>query len=238
MKSFVKILAILIQIFFLTEYSSGYETPVIIKKIDLEKAGVVADFNMSITEEKVYNFCLYYMYDIEQEEKEIEELKKKFPNTFPFPKTNTYKTMTKIVGIYRYDKLRLYGSKIVLKLTLTPLFNLKEDYVYYTQDYYHYTNYYLDTPNMDLLYSSKRVMKSDKPFEYIMDLSEYGYSNLGRLGSYFGKDYKEYGAYAKIIVQVNLPKGDYRIELDNLEDVPEVKQIETTFSIHHKHPNW
>jgi|GEM_PF-2468465 len=246
MKSFVKILAILIQIFFYTGCFSKYETPVIkevdlekyetpvIKEVDLEKAGVVADFNMSITEEKVYGFYLYRIFDKEQAKKETEELKKKFPNLGigNLPPTNTDKAMRKIIGFYGYDGVGPLGSKIVLKLTLTPLFNLKEDYVYYTQDRYHYKNH-----NKIKVYSpdaDKKVMKRDKLFKYIMDLSEYHSGFKDGNYSHTGYDSKKYWAFGKEIIRINLPKGNYHIKLENLEDVPEIKQIKTSFSIYEK----
>lgn len=234
MRNFANNLATFIFIFLWTGCFSKYETPEIVKKIDLEKAGVVADFNMSITKEDGYGFYLYYVYDSKQYQRELDELKKEFPNQHlsELPKTNMWKIISKIVGIEGPGEvLERYGSKIVLKLTLTPLFDLKEDYTYFTQEYYHYTNYNRAVAPL----INKRVMKSDKAFEYIIDLSEYRYGVSTGGYTHTGYDHKEYWGYGKTMVVMKLPKGDYHIKLESLEDVPEIKQIKTSFSIYHQY---
>jgi len=143
--------------------------------------------------------------------------------------------MFKIMGVYGYDKLP-YGSKIVLKLTLTPLFDLKKDYIYYTQERYHYKNYNEDNLYTDLTSlskrSGKRVMKSNKPFKYIMDLSEFYIGFKNDNDDFTGYDINKYWTFGKKIIMINLPKGNYHVRLENLENVPEIKQIETSFFIY------
>ncbi|MCG3681312.1 DUF5625 family protein [Aliarcobacter butzleri] len=236
MDTFIKFSFTLSLVFLWTGCFSKYETPDIAKKVDLEKAEVVADFNMSIAEEKVYSFYLYYVYDSKQYQRELDELKKEFPNQHlsKLPKTNTWKIISKIVGIKDSNEvLEQYGSKIVLKLTLTPLFDLKEDYTYFTQEHYHYTNYNKANRTAPLI--NKKIMKSDKSFEYIIDLSEYGYGVSTGGYTRTGYDHEKYWGYGKKMVDIILPKGDYHIKLENLEDVPEIKQIKTSFSIYHQY---
>ncbi|MCG3659944.1 DUF5625 family protein [Aliarcobacter butzleri] len=179
----------------------------IILDVNLEKAGVVADFNMTILKEYPYSFKIYYVYDRLQSQK----------NRAISPDEENY--VNKIIGGNFMGPIKK-GSKIVLKLTITPLFDLKKDYLYRIPEFSK-----IKTPQGSDI---EKIMKNNKPFEYIIDLSEY--DNSGG-GGYYGYDTEIYAGIYKRIVDVTLPSGEYNIRLENLEDVPEIVDIKTVFKI-------
>ncbi|MEV9497912.1 DUF5625 family protein [Aliarcobacter butzleri] len=203
MKTLVKLLKYLsfIFVFIFSGCFSPRFKPIILD-VNLEKAGVVADFNMTILKEYPYSFKIYYVYDRLQVRKDgVED------------------SIDRIIG-GRFIKPIEKGSKIVLKLTITPLFDLKKDYLYRIPEFSK-----IKTPQGSDI---EKIMKNNKPFEYIIDLSEY--DNSGG-GGYYGYDTEIYAGIYKRIVDVTLPSGKYNIRLENLEDVPEIVDIKTVFKI-------
>lgn len=188
------------------------EETVGLKEIDVEKAGVVADFDIDISEPEYYEFNFNYISITEEYKISQENFKKGI-------KTESDKIRKDIVGD-EYENKK--GTKIVLKLTITPLSLDKSENIFslgsrYTED-------------------KAKNLQVGKAMEYTMDLSEI-FANTYKSYCFDSKksewkkgDVKKcrYLSAGKLITEIVLSKGKYHIKLENLEDVPEIKKIKTT----------
>ncbi len=168
----------------------------------MSKKGNIYETDISIIKDMFYKFDFGFIQDKKSQLKEIKEAKKLRVEV------SNYITVFKILGDYgAKDEVRKAGSKVILKLTITPYQIQKNDYLYKKGN------------NQKVEFFALK----EKPFEVIMDLSKYG-----SLSSYIANDNPGDYSENKNIIAILLEKGmDYHIKLESLNDVPELKQIRT-----------
>ncbi|RXI36665.1 hypothetical protein CRU99_13260 [Malaciobacter mytili] len=206
-KSKIKIFLLIVGVlFFLGCEKRKYQEvdPDVWALVDMSKKGNIYETDISIIEDNYYKFDFGYIQDKETLLREIEEARRLSLEL------SNYITVFKILGLYGSEHAVVRaGSKIILKLTITPYQVQEEDYLYRKGDDYNlYTKFYA---------------QKEKPFEVIMDLSKYGYISTCMANDNSGDISKN-----KKIVAVWLKKGmDYHIKLESLNDVLELKKIRT-----------
>ncbi len=209
-------LGIVLVVFYRMEWIPTYETIFneieVTKTLDLKKVGEVANFDVDIPKKKGYTFSLDYLRNLEEHMKEREELEK---NLKPGERMDNDMTLFyKALGRNNSYEITKEGAKIVLKLTITPLFELKDDYIYW---------------NFEEFPASRYTKKSNKPFEITIDLSQ-TLSHSGRHSDIH--DRKKYFGREKEMFHLLLPKGKYNIKVENLKDVPNIEKIITVLIIY------
>ncbi|MEV9615789.1 DUF5625 family protein [Aliarcobacter butzleri] len=188
------------------------EENVALEEINLEKTGVIADFDIDISEPEYYEFNFNYISITEEYKISQENFKKGI-------ETESDKIRKDIVGS-RYKNKK--GTKIVLKLTVTPLSLDKSENIF----------------SLGSRYTEEKAknLEVGKAMEYTIDLSEifaYKYRSYcfdSKKSEWKKGDVKKcrYQSSAKLIEEIVLSKGKYHIKLENLEDVPEIKKIDAT----------
>jgi len=179
--------------------NSTYETPRVWKNMDVTKKGNKEEINISIEKDAFYRIALAYIQDIKSLQKESDEAEKLNINF------DEYISVFKILGFNRGLKP---GSKIILKVKVEPYQKQTEDYKYRRAD--------------DKKIFTVHKASKEKPFEITMDLSKYKKISTSRAPDKSGDTQR-----LKNIVGVYLKKGDYKISVESLNDVPEVKKIRT-----------
>jgi len=179
--------------------NSTYETPRVWKNMDVTKKGNKEEINISIEKDAFYRIALAYIQDIKSLQKESDEAEKLNINF------DEYISVFKILGFNRGLKP---GSKIILKVKVEPYQKQTEDYKYRRAD--------------DKKIFTVHKASKEKPFEITMDLSKYKKISTSRAPDKSGDTQR-----LKNIVGVYLKKGDYKISVESLNDVSEVKKIRT-----------
>jgi len=179
--------------------NSTYETPRVWKDMDVTKKGNKEEINISIEKDAFYRVGLGYIQD--KKSKEIEYKKAKNLNGPSYRHISLFK----ILGDTGDGKT---GSKIILKVKVTPYEKQTEDYKYRRAD--------------DKKIFTVHKASKEKPFEITMDLSKYKH-----IYHTTAPDETDDQMNLKNIVGVYLRKGDYKISVESLNDVSEVKKIRT-----------
>ncbi|MCG3658000.1 DUF5625 family protein [Aliarcobacter butzleri] len=194
------------------------EENVALEEINLEKTGVIADFDIDISEPEYYDFIIDFIYNKDELRKEIVEFEQKNPKSKLY--IERLESLRDIVG-NKYENKK--GIKIVLKLTVTPLSLDKSENIF----------------SLGSRYTEEKAkdLEVSKAIEYTMDFSER--DEEGGRPHCFNFDSKEskweidnkkctYSSSKKTVYSKMLSKGKYHIKLENLEDVPEIKKIDAT----------
>ena len=193
--------------------------------IDISKKGIAFDKNISINKTGLYEINFIYSQELLEQIKEKEMSEKTRPsreNIEEFAKwLCSSSSITKIAGLYKDDKMSdlsrqdtkniCSGSKIVLKISITPLHENINQWKYFKGN------------DKDVYIQNARTL-NDTNFHITSDLSKYGNFKIstapnGAIASY------------KRMATMELNNGNFNIKIESLNYVPEVKNILTYFEL-------
>lgn len=196
--------------------------------IDISKRGIVFDKNISINKTGLYEVNFIYSQELLEQIKEKEISEKTRPsreNVEEFAKwLCSSSSITKIAGLYKDDKMSdlslnerqntkniCSGSKIVLKISITPLHKNINQWKYFKGN------------DKDIYIQNARTL-NDTNFHITSDLSKYGNFKISTAPNGAIANYKR-------IATVELNNGNFNIKIESLNYIPEVKNILTYFEL-------
>lgn len=194
-----------------------YQTLPINVAVDVSKTGNVYENNISITKQTSYTFGLKYWAELNKTKAEHDA----FMASGGFKHGEPHSYIDKFIGkgtvnsVTNKYEMNLPGSQIILKLIVTPL-QPSNKAIYYS------------------LGAERMVVNSNQapintPVIVTSDLSKYPCYSVGQ------SEDKLYATHAKAIAFLTLDEGDYKISVESLRDIPEIKDIKTNFFISESH---